>query len=95
MSLSPAEGSEVVFEVAGSPVTRAQALRAFKLVEPESHWKNPIEAVRSTREVGDAGGIAVIAAAVTFYTGSRCATFVRPDGTVLFRAAGYYAAVGA
>lgn len=50
---------------------QAKMTKAFKLVEPPSHWKNPIDAVVTTEQLREAGlTIGDVAEAVAHFTGT-------------------------
>ena len=72
--------------------SRLQLHPAFEMVADRKHWKNPINALVEA----DDAKLAIIAAAVPFFTGSLAEiTKGRKRGTFRVRAAGYYETVGA
>lgn len=89
--------SQIVAKVNGRDVNRAELTIAFNAVAPKDNWKNPIDATVDLDDYTKA----MVAEAVTFFTGS-VATFTRIGGTTTggvgryrVTAKGYYAAVGA
>jgi len=96
------EEVEVVAKVDGHDVTRFAITRAFNKVCNKTHWKNPIDA---TVMVASPFERRLIEDAIMFFTGSIAQSEVvnnitsegKPTGQmrVRFRAAGYYAAIGA
>lgn len=89
--------AQVVAKVNGRDVTRGDLSIAFDAVADKSNWKMPIDKVVDL----DAYTQAMVAEAVTFFTGS-VATFQRIGGTTTggigkfrVKAAGYYNTVGA
>lgn len=76
--------------------TREQLDRAFKLVRPERHWKDPIRRIIPAEAAMEHGvTYRAIRYAIQFYTGSVAEVTPLPDGRAHVQAIGYYAAVGA
>lgn len=89
--------AQVVATVNGKSVTRGDLTIAFNAVADKANWKMPIDA----RVDLDAYTLAMVAEAVTFFTGS-VAKFERLTGSTTggiakyrVTAAGYYATCGA
>lgn len=92
-----AEGdAQVVAEIDGREVTRAELAKAFDRVVPLEDWKKTIDAyVVVTRD----GEQELIAKAIEFFTGSKATFEVVRQGryyvSYRVRAAGYFATIGA
>jgi hypothetical protein len=72
-------------------VDEAKMKRAFELVQPATHWKDPINAYVKVEDMERAGvEITDIRDAVEFYTATE-ATFARNGAGYTVKAAGYYA----
>ena len=73
------------------PVTRGELSAAFKRVANPDNWKMPIDRIV---ELDDASKN-LVAAAVTFYTGSVASFTAMPENLYRVKADGYYKAIGA
>jgi hypothetical protein len=90
------EASQIVAVVNDRPVTRAELRIAFRLVENLDHWKNPISKVVDLNDDEKA----LVAEAITFYTGSVASFHLvgierANRRRYHVKAAGDYAAIGA
>lgn len=66
--------------------------RAFKLVEPAGHWKNPIHKVVTNKALFDAGVILPdVMDAVEYFTGTKATYTAMGPLEGLVTAPGYYA----
>ena len=88
--------AQVVTRIEDRDVTRAELAQAFARVESKVNWKNPIDAIVIFSSSYER---LIVAAAVTFFTGSVASMdVIRLEtncSTYRVRAAGYYATIGA
>ncbi len=62
--------------------------RAFAVVEPEGHWKDPIDATVTMAEIDAVGGTMAVRDAVVHFT-ATCPSFEYGVGNVRVKADGY------
>lgn len=89
--------NEVVWIVKDRPVTKGELTKAFNQVANKANWKLPISAMVEVSSDKDeaAEQLAVLEAAVQFFTGSTPTFKTLRSGNVAVNAPGYYAVVGA
>ena len=73
--------------------SRRELERAFDLVKPNGHWKNPIDAKLPRGTTIET--LTLVEDSIDFYCGGNVRVWVSPDGSHVVKAPGYYNQIGA